>query len=219
MDAPREDQLMPVKTVPVLPAPTALEGEAGVLPGSPRDIIYRAYLEGDGQEGPAELAVRYGRPLIEVLHWFRDGNWVRVRKELLSVLKEHNDQSLRDFTAAGRLQTAREQAATGAALEGLVNKMIEDAREGRLVKSDGSSMRLSPNALKTIAESAATAAALRARTFGLSEKAAAEAAAAAAAEVPRQLGLIVLDRSGPTAPAPVTVQPIDVKPAGPATQQ
>jgi hypothetical protein len=221
MDAPTESQLMPVKKAPVESLPARLEGEAGVLPGSPRDLIYRAYMEGDGSQGPAELAAQYDRPLLEVLQWFKDGGWVRTRRELTGAFKDHNDQVFREFMHNGRLQAAQQQAATGAALEGLVNQMIEDAKHGRLKNSKGENMGLSPNVLKTITEGASTAAALRARIFGLSEQAAAAAAAAAAAEVPQRLGLIVLDRSGQSGPVvpQQSSQVINVAPSeiGPAT--
>lgn len=222
MDELTDEQLRPQQLPVVLPserpaaAPAATAttpGETGVLPGSLRDQVYRAYIEGDGSEGPKELADRFGVPFLEVLQWFRIGRWVQTRKEFTSVAKEQEEQAYCEFASRGRLEAAIQQAKTGAELELLVNKTIEDAKNGMLFNSRGEAARLSPGMLKTLAEGAATAASLRARVFGLTDKAAVDAAArAAAAEVPQRLGLIVLDRTGPSGPVPVAKPIIDVTP-------
>jgi hypothetical protein len=212
MNEPTDSQLMPtqlpVKVPDVGPSTSLVAPEPGILPGSPRDLIYRAYIEGDGKEGPLELADRFNRPLLEVLHWFKEGGWVKQRRELVAAAKEHQDQSYREVIVNQRLRTVLKQLATGEELEKLVDRVIEDAKNGTLTNSVGVPARLSPGMLKTLAEAASIAASLRAKAVGLTEKVAADASAAAAAEAPQQrMGLLVIG-AAPVGPAPKA--PIDI---------
>jgi hypothetical protein len=210
MQPPNENQLMPT-ILPVEPPEPAPPPEPGVLPDSPRNQIYRAYLDGDGSEGPWELAARFNRPRNEVTSWFREGNWVQVRRDLAATVREHLESSYQEVVTKNRVKVVTEQLAMGEMGEELITDALRAAKAGKLVNSKGETMaQLSPSQLKTLMEAAVSATTIRARAVGLSEKSASDAVAKAQAEAPAKFNLLVIG-GGPVGPsAPVKAPPIDI---------
>lgn len=195
------DQLMPVQLpVPELPEPI-VPPETGLIPGSPREIIFKAYIEGNGTEGPVELATRFRRPLPEVLEWFQDGHWVATRKKALAAIREHADLGFQGLIATERTKVAARHLASGESMEALIEEAIAGAKAGTLHDSKGNPIPvLSPGQLKTLAEALLTATSVRAKVVGITEKAAADAMAQAQAAMPQRMNLLVIG-AGPIGPS------------------
>lgn len=190
-----EDKLMPAQLTPPEVA------EKSVMPKTARDDVLQEFL--DSGESPVVLATRHQLPLNEVLHWFRDGKWVSLKRELTRAVREAEDLRYTDLVALNRAQVGSEQLVIGSVAENVVLNSLNAAVENPP----------GPRDLKCLMEAANAATAIRARVVGLTEKVAADSQAQANAANPQLKATLLVIGARPIGPAPIDVT-ADVKEKG-----
>lgn len=194
-----EDDILPIQLVP------RVRPEKPALSSPVRDAVFHDFMEESG-DGPTELAIRHQVPLSEVLHWFRDGRWVELKREFTRVSRDVEELRYANLVAEDRAKVGREQMDLGKAAEEIVMNALEAMKEGAEVPvGKGRTMPVSPRDIKNIMEAATAATAIRARVVGLTEKVAADSQAQANVANPQLKAALLVIGARPIGPAPIDV--------------
>lgn len=195
-----EDSLLPTQLLaPQGPEKTAISAPV-------RDAVFHDFMEESG-DGPKELAIRHQVPISEILNWFRDGNWVALKREFTRAARDAEELRYADLVAMNREKVGREQMEIGKAAEEIVLDALAALKEGAEIPvgAQGRTVPASPRDLKNLMEAATAATAIRARVVGLTEKVAADSQAQANAANPQFRTALLVIGARPIGPAPIDV--------------